>query len=640
MKKTLAAAALTLLPLTLKADVPFQIGFQGTFSSTGTLPTMEFRIVDSSTSSAPLAGWSESTAPFTTDGSVNLVLGAQSPLPRTVFTDPATSRYLWVKIGSDAPVREKLVSVPFAYQSSLARELAGGSAVQGTLQVSGGTSALTLTSANDQLMLEEPAGPANERKWVVKANGGDFTLLAANDNYNGFVQAMTVNRTGVAVDAVKFPNGKVGIGAAPDDKLTVAGSVHVTTGGVRFPDGSLQTTAGGGGVNPASNVTWTGVHTWTSSATFKNAGFSVGGSTLTVVGGKVGVGTATPQYSLDVAGTVNAANFLKNGVPLAAGGVQPGDNLTWTGAHTWESSTTFKNRNLSIGGSDFIFKDGRLGMGVANPDAAIHMRGNIFLENDPVIEILMRRNDLANRPMFKMGRIVNAGDGDPEFRFLYVDDVTPEHTVFEFDKKGILASVKPGFGSHFEGFIGGDSEPLFRLNSAPAMQLEMGPGGSTLTDVALRRVGPNAIAFFNRAGGETPHMQTETLRIEANGNVRIPQHDLMLRVGTDDNHGLGWYGAGRPFAGVEVDGPVLYGWSGGALGSHSPDEKIAVSWNNAGNVGVGTAAPNAKLHVSGGDLAVTTAGSGVILKATDGANCFRVTVNNAGALSTAPTACP
>lgn len=40
-----------------------------------------------------------------------------------------------------------------------------------------------------------------------------------------------------------------------------------------------------------------------------------------------------------------------------------------------------------------------------------------------------------------------------------------------------------------------------------------------------------------------------------------------------------------------------------------------------------------------GDLRTQNQGAGVIMRATDGANCYRVTVNNAGALSTAAVGC-
>ncbi len=62
--------------------------------------------------------------------------------------------------------------------------------------------------------------------------------------------------------------------------------------------------------------------------------------------------------------------------------------------------------------------------------------------------------------------------------------------------------------------------------------------------------------------------------------------------------------------------------------------------NAGGNVGIGTSAPNAKLQVNSGDVFVQTQGSGIILRATDGANCYRVTVNNAGTLATTVIACP
>jgi hypothetical protein len=122
---------------------------------------------------------------------------------------------------------------------------------------------------------------------------------------------------------------------------------------------------------------------------------------------------------------------------------------------------------------------------------------------------------LPMNPEFRLGRLVQAGDGSPEFRVLYHGDDVPssvpgqEWPVLEFDAKGIVASVKPpevggGRGSHFEGFIRGKEQPLFRLNSFPEMQLEMGEGGSACTDVALRR-DVNGFDVVSRAacgGGE------------------------------------------------------------------------------------------------------------------------------------------
>ncbi|MGQ0644729.1 MAG: hypothetical protein ACT4O3_04470 [Elusimicrobiota bacterium] len=1366
MKRLLVLLGFLSLSARVFADVPPQIGFEATFSSTGTLPLIQFRIVDSTTSDSALASWVESTAPYTTDGRVSLLLGAQTPIPPQIFQSSQTTRFLWIKVGTEPPLRQKLVSVPFAFRAGQADRLSGGSVTGGSLTIQNDTQALTVVGGNDQIILKEQDGPLDEKRWIIKADLGDLSLLTSNDNGTSFAEVMKVERTGVDVGRVRFqrnlevngalrvtgtginkdieinspiratinpigpnvpPNqdfqirsagsgtmqinndnpgnvslavggGKVGVGTpSPSDKLTVAGTVRSLTGGFKFPDGTVQTTAstggGGGGVLPSSDVNWTGVHTWAAPATFNNqlevngalritgtginkdieinspiratinpigpnvppdqdfqirsagggtmqvnndnpgnvslavgggkvgvgtpdpaekltvtgtiqsteGGFkfpdgtvqvtaaggggggvqpssdvtwtgvhtwqqpatfngwvgigtyspgkelevngalritgtginkdielnspiratinpigpnvppnqdfqirSAGGGTmqvnndnpgnvsLAVGGGKVGVGTPSPAERLSVAGTIqsmsggfkfpdgtvqttaaqggiqasstvtwtgahtwksaatfeagarladrdltlragsdlnhglgwygqgktftgfgqeldgpvlygwnggglgfksggdklalrwsndgkvwlesksttnpnegwdsvlafrnttgvqtggphmgeaieptflfgnvwtaagdgapnfrvyyqdkfmdfarsvlnfdsngvvasvkpemktgshfegfvgggrhpvfrlssdpvmqlemgsgavsdaqygdqwngmdvalrragpgvfsllvgshtflqnswgdddtealrvtSAGTFLNNrelllrrepdanhglkwagaGQPFAGlaaegpaifgwnggllgsrapderialrwtsagnvgigtvnpgekltvagtihstaggfkfpdgsvqataasgGGIQPSSDITWTGTHVWQSSAAFaagarvsdkdlwlrngadKNHGLGWYGSGKPFQGvdvdgpvlygwsggalgtkspgdrialswtnaGRVGIGTASPETELHVKeGNAMIEGDGEQELAFRRNDLAGRPSFRFGRMIYGGDGAPNFRIFYSDDQTPERTVLDFDNKGILASVRHETGSHFEAFVADGSgqeplEPVFRLNSTPAMQLEMGPGGNGLTDVAVRRVGANTLGFFNRAGGEAPHMQTETVRISSNGyvgigtpnpeskldvegDVRVNNNHLWLRAGNDNNHGLGWFGPGKTFAGAAVEGPVLFGWNGGALGSRSPGDGIALAWNSAGNVGVGTTTPAAKFQVSGGDVAVTTQGKGLILKATDGNGCYRLTVNGAGVLGVTAVPCP
>ncbi len=87
---------------------------------------------------------------------------------------------------------------------------------------------------------------------------------------------------------------------------------------------------------------------------------------------------------------------------------------------------------------------------------------------------------------------------------------------------------------------------------------------------------------------------TETLEI--NGTSRIDDNDLYFRAGSNRNHGMGYRAT---VSATGVDGPFLYGWSGGALGTPSP-ESVALRWDRQGNVVVQNNLSTATLTIRGG----------------------------------------
>src|SRR5262249_38746630 len=110
------------------------------------------------------------------------------------------------------------------------------------------------------------------------------------------------------------------------------------------------------------------------------------------------------------------------------------------------------------------------------------------------------------------------------------------------------------------------------------------------------------------------------------GNARIPDHDIYLRNTGDYNHGVGWYGANKLFKGVNVDGPVLYGYSGGALGSvQTTNQNIALNWKPNGFVGIGTTSPKAALHVTGSQSEAKSTSNGYYLKYNGGGSIKSIT---------------
>lgn len=77
--------------------------------------------------------------------------------------------------------------------------------------------------------------------------GGNFGVFIANQNGAGPIATFS-KASGTDVKMVIDNAGNVGVGTNdPNSPLEVAGTIHTTAGGVKFPDGTIQTTAAAAG---------------------------------------------------------------------------------------------------------------------------------------------------------------------------------------------------------------------------------------------------------------------------------------------------------------------------------------------------------------------------------------------------------
>lgn len=97
---------------------------------------------------------------------------------------------------------------------------------------------------------------------------------------------------------------------------------------------------------------------------------------------------------------------------------------------------------------------------------------------------------------------------------------------------------------------------------------------------------------------DTSDNLTHVLDIDPAGNIGMKGKSSILNIAglTDNGHGLSHANAFLPTA-LPQDGPFLWGWTGGQLGTNNGKPKVALRWDNSGDNG--NVAVNGDLYVTG-----------------------------------------
>lgn len=137
--------------------------------------------------------------------------------------------------------------------------------------------------------------------WTYQPTVYLHSILNTFDSGNGTMRFALKDNGSAVTPLTLTSGGLVGVGTtAPSYTLDVAGFIHSSTGGVVFPDGSIQTTACAPGCTTISEP-------------------DPLDSVFSVVGGNVGLGTQNPAAEFDVEGTSPTINVGAGGAYLYNG---------------------------------------------------------------------------------------------------------------------------------------------------------------------------------------------------------------------------------------------------------------------------------------------------------------------------------
>ncbi|TSA45922.1 hypothetical protein D4R51_01050, partial [bacterium] len=447
--------------------------------------------------------------------------------------------------------------------------------------------------------------------------------------------------------------GNVGIATTtPAYPLTVAGTIFSSTGGFRFPDNTVQTTAFAGGTQ-VTNASYVSAGVFGSNSTKGNYEFQHSNTTANVMyvdatNDRVGIGTTSPSAPLTVE---NSGSVIARFNSTAANG----------GSISYQRSGT-PILDISTGLTLF-------GIGTNN-DAAIYATGHMYLASDgQAVSLTLNNNNVGigttvpsdvldvrmvnNQTGLTISGLTNGGNGSqPALVFKRYNSGTLYTTAniygeqdggggsIRFATSPTAAKTTPAdrMVINSEGNVGiGTTGPESTLDlgsvSGGTNKLLIWHNGNTKSGFGIynnefRQLYPTfAVMTFGTQSTADGTTFSEKMRIDGNGNVGIgttgPQTKFEVEgtgntwvehlkglnsVNVGDITGLklkiGYAGEENKWAGIAAVSELALGNRNGLALYSNQVERVRIDY--LGNVGIGTASPQSKLHIVDTSAAATT----------------------------------
>jgi hypothetical protein len=345
--------------------------------------------------------------------------------------------------------------------------------------------------------------------------------------------------------------------------------------------------------------------------------------------GKVGIGTTSPTAKLHVNGTTRTDKLLvntavDNGLDVA----QFNGSISSTSLKVTELATAKYFRTLSNNTeSNLLTRD--------NLESALYVQNsNVGGDLLHLLNGSAAVNNGTSRFIVKGNGNVGIGNVNPAFK-VHVNGTG-------YFSGGIIGGLNYSMGDNNNAVI----DLHQNSNDFYVANFRNGGGNGKGVNIRVGGTSSNSIPFRVARNDDT-----ELFRIIGNGNVGIGTTAPLFSL---DVRGNSPFSYNRPSIGGSSPDLLSYGYmlipqDGGPFfdmirssntslrfateTSYGTGFSTQMTLTQNGNVGIGTTTPNSKLEVTG-DVRITNATDGILMKTPDGLNTYRITIDNSGNIVT------